>query len=208
MEKIKKIVIENKMLFIDYTNKLENKILKNRFECRETTLEKQLIKGFWEFIYIQKKAEKLNNVVFMIDVNKLHIINFSLFVLLMEFGHIYKQYENNIILIHSTKITTIQNHHDYHKSVILKFLSEHFNECNICFKTDYDFLSACNNCGFHICNDCVKHNNNNNNICYQCEKEIATNYIKNNDSNHMKELLIKLLKKHRNFKFNETYQTL
>ena len=204
MEKIKNIVIENKMVIIDYTNKLENKIFYNQFENEKTTLEKQLIKGFWDFTYIQNKATKLNNVVFMIDVNKLYKINLALFVMLQEFGFIYKQHENNIILIHSEKSTTINN--NFHNSIITNFLNEYINECNICFKNDNDLLSCCYNCGFHICIDCIKHNNNNNNICYQCGKEIETNEIKKNDSNHLKKLLIKLLEKHKNFKFRESYQ--
>jgi len=206
MEKIKNIVIENKMIFIDYTNKLENKIFYNQFENKKTTLEKQIIKGFWEFIYIQNKATQLNNVVFMIDVNKLHNINLPLFTMLKEFGFIYKQYENNIILIHSEQSTTIPTNINFHKSIITNFLNESINECNICFKNDNDLLSCCYNCGFHICIDCIKQNNNNNNICYQCEKQIETNEIKKNDSNCLKELLIKLLKKHKKFKFRETYQ--
>ena len=206
MEKIKNIVIENKMVIIDYTNKLENKIFYNQFENEKTTLEKQLIKGFWDFTYIQNKATKIKNVVFMIDVNKLYKINLSLFMMLQEFGFIYKQYENNIILIHSEQSTTIPTHINFHKSIITNFLNEYINECNICFKNDNDLLSCCYNCGFNICIDCIKQNNNNNNICYQCEKQIETNEIKKNDSNHLKKLLIKLLKKHTNFKFRETYQ--
>ena len=131
MEKIKKIVIENKKILIDYTNKLENKILENKFENKKSTLEKQLIKGFWEFTYIQNKATKLNNVVFMIDVNKLYKINFPLFVMLQEFGFIYKQHENNIILIHSEQSTTISTNNNFHKSIITNFLNEYINECFI-----------------------------------------------------------------------------
>jgi hypothetical protein len=206
MEKIKNIVIENKMILIDYTNKLENKILENKFENKKTTLEKQLIKGFWEFTYIQDKATKLKNVVFMIDVNKLYTINLALFLMLQECGIIYKQYENNIILIHSEQSLTIQLNIDFHKSVITNFLNDNNYECNICFNNKNHSFSCCHSCGFHICLDCVKHNNNNNNICYQCGKEIQTNEIKKNDSDHFKKLLIKLLKKHKNFKFRETYQ--
>ena len=77
--------------------------------------------------------------------------------MLQECGYIYKQHENNIILIHSKKLTTIPNI-NYHKSIISTFLNN-INECNICFKDDYKLLSGCYGCGFIICLDCMKHTN-------------------------------------------------
>ncbi len=156
IEKIKNIVNQNKRIFIDHTNKFEIKIFKNQFESEKSALEKQLIKGFLGVLYMQNKASKLNNVVFMIDVNKLREINLTFFVMLQHFGYIYKNYSNNIILLHTEQLTTISSYIDFNKSIILNFLNEYIHECNICFTNDQCLLSGCLYCDFYMSVDCLK----------------------------------------------------
>ena len=126
--------------------------------------------------------------------------------MLQQFGYIYKNYSNNIILIHTKHLKILPSYIDFNKSAILNFLNEHVNECNICFINNPDLLSGCSYCNFYMCADCFKHNINNNNICYQCGKEHKINEIKNIDPIELKKMLTGLLKKHKDFIFRETYQ--
>jgi hypothetical protein len=165
-----------------------------------------MIKGFWEFTYIQNKSENLKKAVFMIDVNKLKDINIALFKLLQNIGYIYRKYEDNIILIHDSKLCLVPLNIDYHPSIILKFLIGWVNECNICFSIK-NVMSGCFQCDFNMCVDCAQLQHNNNNYkCYQCGKQFEVQKAKVIGEKEKKKFLTKLLKKHKDFNFKEDYQ--